>query len=203
MREAAGSDASEGRGDARRRAIVAATLELLRDGGPGAVTHRAVARAADVPLGATTYYFSSKADLLEHALEQLAGEEVARLGALADALDLSGISEAERPAAVAAALAPALRAEHAMMLPKFGVYLEAARGSELRDATGRWMAAFRGLAVAALAEAGVRDAEDAAAILVAAIDGMIIHRLATSDEPIEEPVLRARLERLVRGLAST
>jgi DNA-binding transcriptional regulator YbjK len=47
------------RGEARRTAIVDAALRLVARGGPRAVTHRAVAAEADVPLAATTYYFAT------------------------------------------------------------------------------------------------------------------------------------------------
>jgi len=46
-------------GPARRRSILEATVRLLVRGGLAGVTHRAVAREADVPLAATTYYFRS------------------------------------------------------------------------------------------------------------------------------------------------
>src|SRR5947207_4628607 len=53
----------------RRRAIVEAALAVIGRGGVDAVTHRAVAGEAGVPLAATTYYFGSKAELVQEALE--------------------------------------------------------------------------------------------------------------------------------------
>lgn len=44
-----------------------AAARLLLDDGPAAVTHRAVAATAGVPLAATTYYFSGRDDLLAAA----------------------------------------------------------------------------------------------------------------------------------------
>ncbi|MGZ4481779.1 MAG: TetR/AcrR family transcriptional regulator, partial [Gaiellales bacterium] len=44
----------------RRQAILEATLRVIRDSGVHAVTLRAVAAEAGVPLAATTYYFESK-----------------------------------------------------------------------------------------------------------------------------------------------
>lgn len=43
----------------RRRAIAQAAAELLLFEGPKSVTHRSVAKKAQVPLGSTTQYFSS------------------------------------------------------------------------------------------------------------------------------------------------
>src|SRR5262249_59005138 len=57
------------RGAAKRRRILEATLAIVGREGAGAVTHRAVAREAGVPLAATTYYFSSRHDLLAEGPE--------------------------------------------------------------------------------------------------------------------------------------
>src|SRR5690606_8775685 len=56
-------------GVARREAIVRAAADLILREGPAAVTHRAVAARADVPLAATTYYFTGLDDLIGAAGE--------------------------------------------------------------------------------------------------------------------------------------
>lgn len=48
----------------RRRAILEAALSIIVSDGIRAVRHRAVAREADVPLSATTYYFKDISDLI-------------------------------------------------------------------------------------------------------------------------------------------
>ena len=58
----------------RRRAILTAATAVIVEQGAAALTHRAVAKRADVPLGSTTQYFSSIDDLRECALQQLADE---------------------------------------------------------------------------------------------------------------------------------
>jgi DNA-binding transcriptional regulator YbjK len=177
----------------RREAILEATLRILRLDGPRALSHRTVAKAAGVPLAATTYYFASKDEIMEEALRRIAGEEVERLDALRVALP----SDAS-PAEMAALLARALRAEYEGELPKFEIYLEAARRPALRAHCAHWIGAFRRLAEAALRDAGADDPEAAARLLVAAIDGLILQRLGTAEGPIEEGDFRADLERLVR-----
>ncbi|MFI2702418.1 TetR/AcrR family transcriptional regulator [Cellulosimicrobium composti] len=59
----------QARGVARREAIVRAAADLILREGPAAVTHRAVAARADVPLAATTYYFTGLDDLIGAAGE--------------------------------------------------------------------------------------------------------------------------------------
>jgi TetR/AcrR family transcriptional regulator, regulator of biofilm formation and stress response len=55
----------QSRSELTRQRLLEAALARLAEGGPAAVTHRAVAEQAGVSLGAATYYFASKYDLLE------------------------------------------------------------------------------------------------------------------------------------------
>src|SRR5690349_25002123 len=66
-------------GGQRREEILRATIRLIGERGADAVTHRAVAEEAEVPLSATTYYFASKEELLEQTLLLAAREETERL----------------------------------------------------------------------------------------------------------------------------
>src|SRR3954453_23039592 len=62
----------------RREQILEAALRVIGRSGREAVTHRAVAEEAGVPLGSTTYYFDSRDDLLGQALEHVARKEADR-----------------------------------------------------------------------------------------------------------------------------
>jgi DNA-binding transcriptional regulator YbjK len=57
----------QARGAVRRTAIVRAAADLILREGPTVVTHRAVAAHADVPLAATTYYFTGLDELVAEA----------------------------------------------------------------------------------------------------------------------------------------
>ncbi|MCF8603486.1 TetR family transcriptional regulator [Gordonia sp. HY442] len=59
---------------ARRAAIVQAAADLIVEVGPGRLTHRLVARRAQVPLGSTTAYFASLDELRQEGLGLLANE---------------------------------------------------------------------------------------------------------------------------------
>ena len=70
----------------RRDRIARAAIAVVADRGLEGLTHRAVAAAADVPLGSTTYHFATLDDLLEAALTLAADDNIARVRAWADAL---------------------------------------------------------------------------------------------------------------------
>lgn len=55
------------RGSDRRQGIIEAAAAIIRETGPGAVSHRSVAKRAGCSLSATTYYFSGLDDLLHQA----------------------------------------------------------------------------------------------------------------------------------------
>lgn len=55
------------RGSGRRQGIIEAAAAIIREAGPGAVSHRSVAKRAECSLSATTYYFSGLDDLLHQA----------------------------------------------------------------------------------------------------------------------------------------
>jgi DNA-binding transcriptional regulator YbjK len=73
------------KGRARHSAIVQAAADLLTDAGPPAVTHRAVAARAGVPLGSTTYYFADRDELVAAAIERARATDVTRARAAAAA----------------------------------------------------------------------------------------------------------------------
>ena len=57
--------------DARRRALIDATLDCIAEGGPQAATVRAIARRAGVTPGLIRHYFTTKEELVVRAHEAL------------------------------------------------------------------------------------------------------------------------------------
>lgn len=77
----------------RRERIIEAAVEVISEAGLAGLTHRAVAARADVPLGSTTYHFTSLDELLDAATRAVAERNVRRLRdwalSLPDEADLS------------------------------------------------------------------------------------------------------------------
>ncbi|WP_233515440.1 TetR/AcrR family transcriptional regulator [Marinitenerispora sediminis] len=118
----------------RRQRIIEAAAELIVESGPADLTHRRVAARAEVPLGATTYYFASLDELTTGALEYLADQVEAGLNELADQIAAGGGD----PAAVAAIFAAYLD-DSVQVRTDAALYLAGIHRPALRPLARRWL----------------------------------------------------------------
>jgi DNA-binding transcriptional regulator YbjK len=190
------------RGAARREAILRGAIAVIGEHGPDALTHRAVAERAGVPLSATTYYFDSKETLFREALAFAADEEVERLERLVLALAPRALAPADWAREVSAFLAADLAADPARPVALYELVLEAARNPALRDEVGRWEEAHLRLAEVGLRSAGSSDPRTDAHVVVAVISGLVLGQLVSPRRDFEVAVLRPALERLFARLVA-
>lgn len=189
------------KGERRRDEILSATLRVIGARGADAVTHRAVAEEAGVPLSATTYYFASKEELLEQTLLMAAREETERLERLVLELAPRSLSVEEWAAAVAAQISHGVEAEPAKHVALFELGLEATRREPLRVEMQRWQDAHLRLAEMGCRAIGSDAPELDARVVVAAITGLMLEQLAGGRGDFETAVMRPALERLLRQMA--
>src|SRR3954452_17704566 len=136
----------------RRSLLIGSAVGLTAREGLAAVSHRTVAKAAGVPLGATTYYFASKTELLREALDVLADLEIRGLEMAAQRL-----AEPDVDADVVADTLADLCGPQLGLGPKlarFEIYVEAARRPALRPVVARLTVALTRLAETALRSMG-------------------------------------------------
>jgi TetR/AcrR family transcriptional regulator, regulator of biofilm formation and stress response len=184
----------------RREQILEAALRLIGRSGRQAVTHRAVAEEAGVPLGSTTYYFESRDDLLRQALEHVSASEVERYGELGEEL-----RQVKSPRALADRLIDELVAaakDRIAYIAEYELWLEAGQRPELREAAQNWCDAEQRSVAGAMEALGSSDPRADASLVVAAIDGLGERVLAREDDPAEaaeefRPELRRLIGRLV------
>ncbi|HEU0194813.1 MAG TPA: TetR family transcriptional regulator [Gaiellales bacterium] len=184
--------ARSSKGERTRQAILEAALRVVARGGVGDVTHRRVAAEAGVPLGATTYYFSSKDELLRETL---------RYGAQSEA-DFPA-TVAEDSAALAAALAGDLDSyldDRPHALATYEVFLAAARDPLMADAAEAWTGASRRQLEPALESLGSADPELDARVVTALLDGLGLEQLAGQRDDFVSAVARPIIERLLTAL---
>ena len=177
-----------------------AALTLLGRGGSGAVTHRAVAAEADVPLAATTYYFETKDELVLDAFALAMTEDVAALGA---AEPLQGDDPPTVPQVAAwlvEFLLSDLADDRATRLVLFELEVEAARRPELAPLSRAWTGAYVRAVSPTLARLGSTDPERDAWIVVTALAGMELELLASGERDAESVLLHS-IERLLTALS--
>lgn len=190
------------KGERRREEILRATLQLIGAHGAEAVTHRSVARAAGVPLSATTYYFESKEQLLEQALLLAAREETERLERLVLELAPQSLSVHEWADAIASDLGGRVRDDPTTQVALFELGLESTRTPALRGELVEWQAAHVRLAEMGCRAVGSAEPALDAAIVVAAIAGLMLQQLASDAPDFETAVMRPTLERLFSTMAA-
>ena len=190
------------KGERRREEILRATLRVIGAHGADAVTHRAVAAEAGVPLSATTYYFASKDELLEQTLLLAAREETERIERLVLELAPQELTAADWAAGVAAMIAADIRDEPDRHVALFELGLEATRTELLRGELQRWQEAHIRLAELGCRAVGSDEPELDARIVVAALTGLMLEQLASGSEDFEDEVLPPSLERLFSRLAA-
>jgi TetR/AcrR family transcriptional regulator, regulator of biofilm formation and stress response len=163
------------RSRSRRELLLRAAVELLADGGPRAVTHRAVAARAGVPQASTTYYFESIQQLTDEALRLHLSERTAELQAMIASATGKGHSTEQIARQLAESL---ITRSREIAIAQFEVYMQAGRNPELRRHVEETLGAFEHLAESVLAFLGAREPERAAPVFVALIDGFLLHRVA-------------------------
>ena len=181
------------RGQARRDALLEAVLTIVARTGADAVTHRKVAEVAGLPLASTTYWFSSKEDLLAAALEFAAERDIAELNGreneLADAADpLEAIAQLILGSLMAGP--EQRRASRGSLTAAYALWLEGARRPRLRAVAQSWTDCYRQATAELLARAGSSDPDVHARLLVAVADGLLVEQLASGSDGDLGPPLR-------------
>ncbi|WP_307864330.1 TetR family transcriptional regulator [Agrococcus sp. TF02-05] len=172
-----------------RERIVAAALELLGTEGARALTHRRVDERAGLPQGSTSNHFRTRAALIDGASDGLVAAELQGMRPM----DATTVEELVEQAARAIELVTgALRTATAARL---ALFLEADRDERLRSRISASRAAYVEVVVAAMRAVGAADPAAGAEALMAASEGVILHRIARHDERDPRPLL----EVVVRG----
>ncbi|KAA1420948.1 TetR family transcriptional regulator [Nocardioides humilatus] len=172
---------------ARREALLRATVEVTAEQGVAGVTHRAVTERAGLPLATVSYFFSSIDELAGEALRTFMTEERETQAALAEGLVAAEMTTDEAGRAFALAAAPRLPETLAL----FEALLHAARHAELRAPVADALEAARSVASAGLTALGTPDPEMLAPAMTALAHGLALHRLAEPGCIDEEGTYRA------------
>jgi DNA-binding transcriptional regulator YbjK len=194
----AGPDREEGArrratGNARRLLLLQTTLRLIADEGIDAVSHRSVADAAGVPLGSTTYWFSSRQEMLREALEHFARLEIETLREHLGEILGKRLSRRRLVDEFTALLLPQLGEERWRTVAQYAFMQEAARQPELEAVCREWSAAWEEALSELFESLGAEDPQLEARMFLAMLDGLLLGQLAAPDDDVEATVLRPAL----------
>ncbi|HWD05246.1 MAG TPA: TetR family transcriptional regulator [Amycolatopsis sp.] len=118
----------------RRDRIAKAAIEVVAERGIEGLTHRAVAAAAGVPLGSTTYHFATLDDLLEVALHEAAANNVRELREWERGLE----PDADFAAALADLVMGYIDELYPHTVVEYDLYVAALHRPRLRPASAAW-----------------------------------------------------------------
>jgi TetR/AcrR family transcriptional regulator, regulator of biofilm formation and stress response len=182
----------------RRREILEATLRVIGEGGVKSVTHRAVAQEADVALASTTYYFDSKAVLVEEALELVIArsiEDVRRFTTCPPQISREDLIDRIVDFADAQVNDPS-----ALVLAQYELMLEAGREEYLRPLARRWTIAYMDGFEGVMRSAGLPDR--VTEIVTNFVEGAVLNQVTTPTDDFLEARFRPQLTELVEAVGS-
>ena len=183
----------------RRERLLEVTIELIAREGVDAVTHRRVAQLAGVPLGSTSYYFSSREEMLVQALETFGRQEIASLRARLTDVPLRRPSGRRYVDELLDFLAPQLGSDHWRTVAQYALLCEAARRPELAPVVREWNQAWWTVLEEVFEALKAPDPTLEARMLLAMLDGFLIEQLGAPEADfvaaVLKPALRRALER--------
>lgn len=142
---------------ARKARIADAAIQLLATGGLRAVTHRDVARVAQVSLAATTYYYSSKDEILQLASRRLLDSYTDAVRRAAREIQRGRRHEPDFRSFVRRLLWAGAGRNREVTLAWCEVMLELAREPEGQATARAWYAAFEAVLAEVADAIGVAD----------------------------------------------
>lgn len=125
----------------RPERIARAAIAVVAERGLEGLTHRAVAAAADVPLGSTTYHFATLDDLLEVALAHAADDNVRSMRAWAAGLPPG----ADLADAITDLIMSWAREQRSSTVVEYELYIAALHRPHLRATSTAWDGALADL----------------------------------------------------------
>ena len=188
-------------GERKREQILDASVQVFGTGGSVAVTHRAVAKVAQVPLGSTTYYFTDRDDLLLQTMAHARSAESDRLHAIVDGVE--GTVDIDRSIALLTEMyLDKTTADPLYDLALFEMFMEATRNATVREETRQWSSMIGELTERVLPPSDPALPRAVVVQIVAClVDGLMLE--AVSNAELEVPAMAGHLRVVLERLCPT
>ena len=177
----------------RRQIILEAALKLIAAGGVDSISHRKVAAAAGVPLGSTTYYFTSREHLIQASFDHY-------LTLYAQMRSHLRIDPHQGPQALVEFAVNLTELAHQrldLLRAEYEMTLFAARNAELAQSVRAWEAHLLEELGAVLGDHGVSSPQECARAVLQMLRGFEVQSLLGSDPTTDS--LRQQLTMLIRA----
>lgn len=188
-----GSRARTSTGERKREQILDASVRVFGTGGASAVTHRAVAKVAKVPLGSTTYYFTDRDDLLLQTMAHARASEAVRLASIVDALD--EVLTIDRSVEVLTEMFfDKTVADPLYDLALFEMFMEATRNVTVREEAREWSRMIGSLVDRVLPPSDPAVPRDSVVQIVAClVDGLMLEAVSNGELTVADLSVRLRV----------
>jgi TetR/AcrR family transcriptional regulator, regulator of biofilm formation and stress response len=189
------------RGAARRVEIIDAAIEVMARVGLAGLSMRVVANQAQIPLGALSYYFNDKSDLVAEAFQQLSEREIERVVHTAERLD-SAMSAEQLADLVADMIIDGFTTPQGAIVTRYELVTEASRDERLRPMFEAWYAAMVPALSRLFRELGSRQPELDARTIMAVMAGLEIDNIYRPLGPVDKRRIRATLRHAFRAVTA-
>lgn len=187
------------RGAARRTEIIDAAIEVMAQVGLAGLSMRLVANQAQIPLGALSYYFDDKSDLIAQSFAQLSDREIDRVVATAERLEPS--MPAEKLAdLVADMIIDGFSSPRGAIVTRYELVTEASRDERLRPMFEAWYAAMIPALSRLFRELGSGQPELDSRTVMAVMAGLEIDNLYRPLGPVDKRRIRATLRHAFKAV---
>ncbi|BBZ61561.1 TetR/AcrR family transcriptional regulator [Mycolicibacterium monacense] len=185
----------------RRVEIIDAAIEVMARVGLAGLSMRVVAAQAGIPLGALSYYFDDKSDLVAQAFQQLSDREIERVVRTADRLEPT-MSADQLADAMADMIIDGFTSPQGAIVTRYELVTEASRDERLRPMFEAWYTAMVPALSRLFRELGSRQPELDARTVMAVMAGLEIDNLYRPLGPVDKRRIRATIRRTFRALAA-
>lgn len=185
----------------RRVEIIDAAIEVMARVGLAGLSMRVVAAQAGIPLGALSYYFDDKSDLVAQAFQQLSDREIERVVRTADRLEPT-MSADQLADTMADMIIDGFTSPQGAIVTRYELVTEASRDERLRPMFEAWYTAMVPALSRLFRELGSHQPELDARTVMAVMAGLEIDNLYRPLGPVDKRRIRATIRRTFGALAA-
>ncbi|MDT7756523.1 MAG: TetR/AcrR family transcriptional regulator, regulator of biofilm formation and stress response [Mycobacterium sp.] len=195
------STGNTARGAQRRIEIIDAAIKVMAQVGLVGLSMRVVANQAQMPLGALSYYFDDKSDLVAQAFQQLSDREIERVVRTAEQLQPT-MSAEQLADLVADMIIDGFTSPQGAIVTRYELVTEASRDERLRPMFEAWYAAMVPALSRLFRDLGSHQPELDSRTVMAVMAGLEIDNLYRPLGPVDKRRIRATLRHAFRAVTA-